>query len=87
VSLATFAITTVLYAPTMLGFNFWGNTLVEQVESNVQCTSLGVAQSFELLYLVSIYCTLFIYSLYVMVVRECIKRYYLAMDLNPAILR
>ena len=71
----------------MLVWNFWGNALIEQIESNVACTFEGLAQSFELLFLVSTYCTVFMYGLFVACVRECMKRYYLAIELNPAILQ
>ena len=60
-ALLTFIMTTLVYAPAMLIFNIWGNALVEQVESNPMCKFEGVAQSFELLYLLSIYCALFIF--------------------------
>ena len=86
VSLLIFIMTTLVYAPAMLMFNIWGNALVEQVESNTMCKFEGVAQSFELLYLLSIYCSLFIYFIYTAVVRECFKRFFLAMDMNPTIL-
>lgn len=46
-----------------------------------------MAQSMQLLYLISTFCAAFIYLVFLLTVRECIKRYHLAMDLNPAILR
>ncbi len=87
VTLNLFAFTVAIFAPFMLVFNFWGNHLIQQIETNEKCKLNDKAQSFELLYLVSTYCTIFMFMIFTVVIRECLKRYYVAIEINPTILR
>ena len=88
-SLALFAFTTSVFTPAMLAFNLWGNALVYKMTTNLDCKDYtdGIAQSFTILFLVSTYCIVFIYFIFVLIVKECARRYLLAMDLNPLALR
>lgn len=87
IALNLFGLATVALLPLMLVFNFWGNFLIEQIETNKKCVYKDVTQSFELLYLVATYCTIFMYITFCMVIRETMKRYYVAIEINPASLR
>lgn len=86
-SLGLFGFITLGFVPYMLAFNIWGNSLIQRIEVENKCEYIQTAQSFELLYLISIYCTIFIFAVFVLVVRECMRRFYLSMEINPAILR
>ena len=82
-----FLATTLALVPTVLAFNIWGTALAQRMDMDHQCVFLGMAQSMQLLYLISTFCAVFIYAVFLVTVRECTQRYFLAMDLNPAILR
>ena len=84
-----FVIMSLVWIPAMLAWNIWGTILVEQMMERElgQCVYVGFAQSFQLLFLISTYCLVFIYGIFLFVVRECMKRYYIAIEMNPAILR
>ena len=82
-------IVSLVWVPAMLAWNVWGTVLVEQMMEGEpgQCVYVGFAQSFQLLFLISTYCLIFIYGIFLVVVRECMKRYYIAIEMNPTILR
>ena len=51
-----------------------------------QCHYDGFAQSMQLMFLLSTYCVIFLYCIFLLTVRECMRRFYTAMELNPACL-
>ena len=87
-ALILFMVTSFGLVPLLLCWNVWGNTLEERLDDKEhKCRYNGAAQSTQLLFLISIYCVVFIYLMFVFVVRECMRRYYVVMDLNPSIMR
>ena len=45
----------------MLALNLWGNLLIEEMDNEPECKYLGYAQSFQMLYLITTYCIVFVY--------------------------
>lgn len=75
-----FLLTTFIVIPWSLGFNIWGTVLAQRIDVNNSCVYVGMAQSMRLLYLISTYCIIFIYLVFLITVRECVMRYHLAME-------
>lgn len=69
--------------PSMLALNVWGNMLIEEMDKVVECTYLGFAQSFQMLYLISTYCVIFVYVIFLLTIKETLKRFYAFME-RPA---
>ena len=66
--------------PGMLCLNIWGNMLIERMDDIIECNYLGYAQSFQMLYLISTYCVIFVYIIFLLTVKETLKRYYAYME-------
>ena len=87
-ALTLFLVASFGVVPLLLIWNIWGNTLEERLnDKEHKCVYNGAAQSIQLLFLISIYCSCFIYLIFVFVVRECMRRFYIVMDMNPTIMR
>ncbi len=82
-ALAVWVFNSCVVMPGMLALNIWGNMLIEQMDKVVECTYLGFAQSFQMLYLISTYCVIFVYVIFLLTVKETLKRYYAFME-RPA---
>ena len=67
----------------MLALNIWGNMLIEQMDNAPDCKYLGFAQSFQMLYLICTYCVIFVYVIFMLTIKETLKRFYAYMDRTP----
>lgn len=67
----------------MLTLNIWGNMLIEEMDNVPECTYAGFAQSFQMLYLISTYCVIFVYIIFLLTIKETLKRYYAFMERSP----
>lgn len=72
-----------MYVPGMLAFNIWGNMLIEKMDNTVDCSYIGYAQSFQMLYLITNYCVIFVFVIFLLTIKETVKRYYAFVD-RPA---
>ena len=63
--------------PAMLALNLWGNLLIEEMDNEPECKYLGYAQSFQMLYLITTYCIVFVYLIFLITIKETMKRYYI----------
>lgn len=66
--------------PGMLTLNIWGNMLIESMDNVSDCTYKGFAQSMQMLYLISTYCVIFVYIIFLLTIKETLKRYYAFME-------
>ena len=64
----------------MLALNIWGNMLIERMDDIKECEYKGYAQSFQMLFLISTYCVIFVYVIFLLTIKETLKRYYIFMD-------
>ena len=64
----------------MLTLNIWGNMLIESMDNVSECSYAGFAQSMQMLYLISTYCVIFVYIIFLLTVKETLKRYYAFME-------
>ena len=69
-----------LILPGLLALNVWGNMLIERMDNETECTYIGYAQSFQMLYLISTYCVIFVYIIFLLTIKETLKRYYAYME-------
>ena len=69
--------------PGMLALNIWGNMLIEEMDDEKECEYKGYAQSFQMLFLISTYCVIFVYIIFLLTIKETLKRYYVFMDRSP----
>ena len=63
--------------PNMLALNLWGNLLIEEMDNEPKCKYHGYAQSFQMLYLITTYCIVFVYLIFLITIKETMKRYYI----------
>lgn len=82
-TLNTWLFNSTVVLPGMLCLNIWGNMLIERMDSIEDCEYLGYAQSFQMLYLITTYCMIFVYIIFMLTIKETFKRYYAFMD-RPA---
>lgn len=75
-SLFLWTFTSFILLPTMLFLNLWGNLLIEEMDNDVNCTYNGYAQTFQMLYLIGTYCVVFVYLIFLVTVKETMKRFY-----------
>ena len=73
-------LTSFVLVPGMLVTNVWGNTLIEKMDNEPLCEYAGFAQSFQMLYLISSYCIIFVYCIFLVTIKETMKRYYVQME-------
>lgn len=66
----------------MFGVNVWGNMLIEQMDNNVNCEYNGYAQWFQMLYLIAIYCIVFLFFIFLITIKETMKRYFALMSID-----
>lgn len=66
--------------PVMLITNLWGNMLIEQMDNNVNCVYNGFAQTFQMLYLIATYCVCFVYLIFLVTIKETMKRFYVQIE-------
>ena len=64
----------------MLVMNLWGNLIIEEMDNMTDCTYSGFAQTFQMLYLIATYCVVFIYLIFLVTIKETMKRYYVQID-------
>ena len=64
----------------MLSLNIWGNMLIEEMDNVTDCTYASFAQSVQMLYLISTYCVIFVYIIFLLTIKETLKRYYAFME-------
>ena len=82
-ALVVFALDSLVMMPGMLALNIWGNMLIEQMDKTPDCNYNGWAQSFQMLFLISNYCIIFIYIIFLLTIKETLKRFYAYID-RPA---
>ena len=77
ISFTLWIICSFVILPAMLALNLWGNILIEQMDNEPKCEYIGYAQSFQMLYLITTYCVIFVYMIFLITIKETMKRYYI----------
>lgn len=75
-SLILWVLTSFVLMPSMLFINLWGNLVIEQMDNDVNCNYNGYAQTFQMLYLIATYCVVFVYLIFLVTIKETMKRFY-----------
>ena len=57
------------------------------MDNNAECEYSGYAQWFQMLYLITIYCIVFVYAIFLITIKETMKRFYALMELSDEDLR
>ena len=73
--------------PEMFVVNVWGNMMIESMDNTPECTYNGYAQWFQMLYLITIYCIVFVYAIFLITIKETMKRFHALMHLSDEELR
>ena len=84
INLWLWLVNSLILLPGMLALNVWGNMLIERMDDVKECEYKGYAQSFQMLFLISSYCVIFVYIIFLLTVKETLKRFYVFMDRTPA---
>lgn len=79
-SLTLWTGTSFVLLPAMLVLNLWGNFLIEEMDNNTDCEYNGYAQTFQMMYLIATYCAIFVYLIFLVTVKETMKRFYVQID-------
>lgn len=79
-SLYLWVVTSFVVLPCMLLLNLWGNLLIEEMDNNQECIYNGYAQTFQMLYLIATYCVIFVYLIFLVTVKETMKRFYVQIE-------
>jgi hypothetical protein len=69
-----------VFMPAMFIFNVWGNLLMQDMDNTPECTYISYVQWFQMIYLISIYCISFVYAIFLITIKETMKRYHALMD-------
>jgi len=80
---AVFMTNSAVVLPGLLVLNIWGNMIIEDMDKQIECSYSGFAQSMQMIYLISTYCIVFVYIIFLLTIKETLKRYYAFMD-RPA---
>ena len=75
-ALIWFIIASFVLVPWMLVLNLWGNIVIEEMDNTPNCDYSAYAQSYQMMYLIATYCIVFVYMIFVVTIRETMKRYY-----------
>ena len=53
------------------------------MDNEPKCEYIGYAQSFQMLYLITTYCVIFVYLIFLITIKETMKRYYIQIERDP----
>ena len=83
INLWVFMVNSFILLPGMLALNIWGNMIIEEMDNVAECEYLGYAQSFQMLFLISTYCVIFVYIIFLLTIKETLKRFYILIERTP----
>ena len=79
-SLCMWLFTSFFLIPSMLFLNLWGNLIIEKMDNDPYCSYNGWAQTFQMIYLIAVYCVVFVYLIFLVTIKETMKRFYVQID-------
>ena len=82
VSFLIWFLTSFVLVPEMFVVNVWGNMMIETMDNTTECVYNGYAQWFQMLYLISAYCIVFVYCIFLLTIKETMKRYYVLIQMS-----
>lgn len=63
--------------PMMVLTNMYGNLIYELIDRTDGCKANPFAKTYMLIFLITNYCVLFVYLIFAVSARECMKRYFI----------